>query len=347
MNKPNLENKLNQVEPQPSAQIIQMAGGHYVAKAIFAAAELGIADHIEDEPVSAEELAQATETNSSALYRLLRTMSGLGFFTEDKEKRFSLTSLGKALKSDAPGYARSTVRAMAGPTFWNAWGEFLYSVKTGKTAAEHVFGKSIFEHLAEKPEQAKLFNEMMIGFHGEEPPAIAEGYDFSEIKTIVDVGGGTGNLLTTILQAYPEMQGILFDLPHVAEEAQDLIETKNLSANCTIVSGSFFDSVPKGGDVYILSHIIHDWSEEQCLQILENCRSAMSADARLLVIEMVIPPGNDFHPAKLLDLQMLTVAGGQERTKEEYAELLGRSGFDLVKIIPTKSPVSVIEAQIK
>jgi hypothetical protein len=330
----------------PAAQVVQMAGGHVISRAIFAVAELGIADCLKDgSGFSAEEIAQATGTNPASLYRLLRFMAGIGFFVEDADKRFSLTPLGAALQSDAPGYARSTVRSLSGPMAWNAWGEFLHSVKTGETAMEKTFGQSVFDYLSTRPEQSTMFNETMLGFHAEEKPAVAASYDFSGVRTLVDVGGGTGNFLATILLANPELRGIIYDLPHVVAEASDQIESKNLSRRCQIVSGSFFESVPSGGDAYLLSHIIHDWDEERCLKILENCRRSMPENGRLLLVEMVIPDGNDFHPSKLLDIMMLAFTGGRERTEQEYADLLAKGGFKLTRVVPTCSAASVIEAE--
>ncbi len=329
----------------PPAQVVQMAGGLVISRAIFAIAELGIADYLKDGSRSSDEIAKATGTHAPSLYRLLRFAAGLGFFVENADKRFSLTPLGAALQSDAPGYARSTVRMLAGSTAWSAWGEFLNSIKTGETAMEKAFGQPIFDYLSTEPEQAAYFNEAMIGFHGAEPPAVAAAYDFSGIRRLVDVGGGTGNLLTTILLANPELKGMLYDLPHVIAEARSQIEMKNLSERCEIVAGSFFESVPSSGDAYILSHIIHDWDEQKCLQILENCRRAMPDDSRLLLVEMVVPAGNDFHPAKFLDLTMLTFTGGRERTEQEYATLFSKVGFNLTRVVPTESPVSVIEAK--
>jgi O-methyltransferase domain/Dimerisation domain len=328
----------------PHAQIIQMAGGLVISRAIFAVAELAIADYLKDGARSSEEIAQATGTHAPSLYRLLRFMAGFGFFVEDAGQHFSLTPLGAALQSDAPGYARSTVRMLAGSTAWSGWGEFLHSVKTGETGMEKAFGQSVFGYLSNHPEEATFFNEAMIGFHGAEPPAVAAAYDFSGIRKLVDVGGGTGNLLTTILLANPKLRGVLYDLSHVVAEARRRIEMKNLSERCEIVSGSFFESVPSGGDAYLLSHIIHDWDEQKCLQILGNCRHVMPDDDRLLLVEMVIPSGNDFHPAKLLDLMMLAWTGGRERTEEEYAALFAKGGFKLTRVVPTQSPVSLIEA---
>jgi hypothetical protein len=329
----------------PAVQVVQIAGGFAVSRAVFAVAELGIADYLKDGSRSSEEIAQATSMHAPSLYRLLRFMASFGFFVEDADKRFSLTPLGAALQSDAPGYARSTVRMLAGSTAWRVWGEFLHSVRTGETGVEKAFGQSMFDYLSTQPEEATIFNEAMIGFHAGEKPAVAAAYDFSGIQRLVDVGGGTGNLLATILLANPELRGVLYDLAHVVAEARHQIEMNNLSERCEIVSGSFFESVPSGGDAYLLSHIIHDWEEQKCLKILENCRRAMPDNGRLLLVEWVMPSGNDLHPAKFLDLTMLVYTGGRERTDEEYAALFAKSGFKLTRVVPTQSPASVIEAQ--
>ena len=190
-----------------------------------------------------------------------------------------------------------------------------------------------------------MFSETMVGFHGAEPPAVAAAYDFSGCNTIVDVGGATGNLLTTILGRYPAARGILYDLPHVVRDASALIRARGLTDRITIEGGSFFEKVPAGGDAYLLSHVIHDWSEEQCLKILGNCRRAMNSSSRLLIIEMVLPPGDAPHPGKMLDMMMLVGPGGQERTEQEYGALLAKAGLRLTRIVPTDSPVSVAEAR--
>jgi len=203
----------------------------------------------------------------------------------------------------------------------------------------------IFDWLAKHPEQASLFSETMVGIHGAEPPAVAAAYDFSNCKTIVDVGGATGNLLCAILEKYPKSQGILYDLPHVVRDAPALIAKRGLTDRTKIESGSFFDRIPTGGDAYLLSHIIHDWSEEQCLTILGNCRKAMGPNSRLLLVEMVLPPGNAPHPGKLLDMMMLVGPGGQERTEQEYSELLAKAGLHLTRVVTTESAVSVVEAR--
>jgi ubiquinone/menaquinone biosynthesis C-methylase UbiE len=272
-------------------------------------------------------------------------MAGIGFFTEDDSHRFQSTPLGAALESDAPGYARSSVRALTGPMAWGAWGQFLHAVRTGETGMDTEFGQPVFDYLGARPEEASRFNETMIGFHGEEPAAIAAACDFSGMRQVVDVGGGTGNLLTTVLAANPTLDGVLFDLPHVAAEARRAIDAKGLTGRCSVAEGSFFDAIPSGGDAYMMSHIIHDWNDEKSLTILGNCRRAMQGRGRLLLIENVIPAGNDFHPGKILDLVMLTFTGGLERTEAEYRDLYARAGFRLTRVVPTASTVSVIEGE--
>jgi hypothetical protein len=331
--------------PPPHVVINQMIGGHVVTRAMYAFAELGLADLLKEGPRSAEDIAPAAGAKAAPLHRLMRTMAGLGFLVEDADHRFALTPVGEALRSEAPGHARSMVRLIAGPLGWRILGEFLHSVKTGEDGSERALGQSIFDYLAASPQEATWFNEMMIAFHGEEPPAVAAAYDFSSLNTIVDVGGGTGNLLTTILQANPHLRGVLQDMPHVAAQARELIASRGLSDRCTVHEGSFFEELPKDGDAYVLSHIIHDWDEASCLKILGRCRRAMKSDSRLLLVEMVIPPGNEFHPGKISDMIMLAFTpGGCERTADEYAALFGKAGFKLSRVVPTASPVSVVEA---
>jgi hypothetical protein len=269
-------------------------------------------------------------------------MAGLGLFSEGPRGKFSLTPMGESLKTGAPGAARSTVLSLAGDTFWKVFGALEHSIRTGETGSEHVLGMGAFDYLARHPEEAAWFNDAMIGVHGQEPGAVVKAYSFAELGTLVDVGGGTGNLIATILQANPRLKGVLYDLPHVAGAAKERLASLGLSERCSVAPGSFFDSVPSG-DAYILSHIIHDWDEEKCLRILGNCRRA-NPKAKVLLVEMVIPPGNDPHPGKVLDLVMLNIPGGKERTAEEYSELFAKAGYRLTRIVPTESAVSVVEA---
>jgi hypothetical protein len=244
------------------------------------------------------------------------------------------------------GSARASVLTSASDWWVRGFGELLYSVETGKSGFEKSLGMPVFDWLAKNPEDASLFSETMIGLHGAEPAAVVASYDFSEFATIVDVGGASGHFLTTVLDSYSGPRGVLFDLPHVVQDAHALIHARGLMDRVSIQAGNFFEGIPSAGDAYLLSHIIHDWSEDQCLTILRHCRAAMRPTSRLLLIEMVLPPGDTPHPGKLLDLMMLVGPGGQERTEQEYAELLARAGLHLTRVVPTKSPVSVVEAAI-
>jgi O-methyltransferase/methyltransferase family protein len=330
----------------PHVQLIQMATAHWISRIVFVAAKLGLADRLADGARSAEELAGPTGTHAPSLYRLMRGLANLGVLTETAQHRFALTPLGDALKTGAPGAARASVLTIASDWWVRGFGELLYSVQTGKSGFEKSLGLPVFDWLAMHPEDASMFSETMIGFHGAEPPAVAASYDFSSVTTLVDVGGASGNLLATILGHYKGLRGILFDLPHVIRDAPALVETRGVADRVTIQAGSFFDSVPPGGDAYLLSHIIHDWNEEQCLTILANCRRAMDSRGRLLIVEMVLPEGDTPHPGKLLDLMMLVGPGGQERTEQEYVDLLGKAGLRLTQVVPTSSAVSVVEAVI-
>jgi hypothetical protein len=321
-----------------------MATAYWVSRAVYAAAKLGLADHLAGGAQSAAELAGPTRTHAPSLHRLMRTLASLGVLSEGADHRFALTPLGEALKIGAPGSARASIQALAGEWIWQAFEHFLYSVETGKTGMEKAHGMPIFPFLAEHPEEASDFNDAMVGFHGGEPPAVAAAYDFSRFATVVDVGGGTGNLLSAILERHPEPRGVLFDQPHVVREAPALIDARGLANRVTVEVGDFFKIVPTGGDAYLLSHIIHDWDEDRCLTILTNCRRAMKPTGRLLIVEMVLPAGDTPHPGKMLDMVMLVIPGGEERTEQEYGTLLGKAGFRLTRVVPTESAVSVVEA---
>ena len=325
-------------------QLIQMAAGSWVAAALYGAAKLGLADLLADGPRTAADLATPTATHAPTLHRFLRTLGSLGVVTDTGGGRFVLTPLGEALKSGAPGAARSTIMMFGGPIFWRSWEEIVYSLQTGKTGFEKVWGMGAFDYLAQHPEEASLFSETMVGFHGSEPPTVADAYDFSSLKTVVDVGGASGNMLAAILTRHPGVRGVLYDLPHVVRDAPALLKARGVDDRVTIESGSFFERIPSGGDAYIMSHVIHDWSEEQCMTIFGNCRKAMRPDSRLLIVETVIPEDNSPHQGKLQDLVMLVLPGGQERTAAEYDSLLAKGGFKLRRVIPTTSVVSIVEA---
>lgn len=341
------ENQSSKTEtPPPHAQLVQMATAHWLSHIVYVAAKLGLADHLAKGPKRADELVAPTETHAPSLYRLMRTLANLGILTEDATHRFALTPLGDALKTGAPGSARASILTLASDWMSRGMEQLLYSVQTGKSGFEKSLGMPIFDWLAKHPEQASMFSETMVGIHGAEPPAVAEAYDFSGVTTIVDVGGATGNLLTAILGKYPGSRGILYDLPHVVRDAPALIQARGVADRVTIESGSFFERVPDGGDAYLLSHIIHDWSENQCLTILGHCRRALKPGSRLLMIEMVLPPGDTPHPGKMFDMMMLVGPGGQERTEPEYRTLLNKAGLRLTRVVPTASAVSIVEATL-
>ncbi len=334
------------VAPPAHIQLIQMANGYWVSRIVYVAAKLGLADHLAAGPKSAAEVAGATGSHARTLHRLMRTLASLGVLTEVEEGRFALTSLGEALKTGAPGSARPTILSLAGQWAWRAWEEFPYSVETGKTGMEKAWGVPIFDYLAQHSQEASYFSEAMVGVHGVEPPAVAEAYDFSAFGTIVDVGGATGNMLIHVLARHAGPRGVLYDRPHVVTDAPAFIRQRGLEERIAIEPGNFFESVPRGGDVYILSHIIHDWNEEQCLTILGNCRKAMKPGSKLLIVEFVLPEGDMPHFGKLADMVMLAMPGGEERTAKEYGELLGKAGFRMTRVVPTATAVSVVEAEI-
>lgn len=327
----------------PHAQLVQMGTAHWVSHILYVSAKLSLADHLDKGPTHADDLAIATNTHPPSLGRFLRTLGHLGLVTEDGTGRFTLTPLGAALKNGAPGSARAAILTLASPIMTQGWGHLLESVQTGKPGLEQAMGMPIFDWLAQHPEEASLFSETMVSFHGAEPSAVAAAYDFSGMHTIVDVGGATGNLLATILGQYPKSRGILYDLPHVLRDASALLQSHGVADRVTIASGSFFDRVPTGCDAYLLSHIIHDWTEAQCLTILGHCRRALAPAGRVLIIEMVLPEDNAPHPGKMLDMMMLVGPGGQERTVPEYRALLDKAGLRLTKVVSTNSAVSIVE----
>jgi hypothetical protein len=316
-------------------------GGSWITQGIWVAAELGIADLLTEGPLTAEALAEQTHTHSGALYRVLRALSSVGVFSEDDQGRFSLTSTANLLRSDAVGSQRSFA-IMMGAEFHEAWGELLHSVRTGEPGFEKRFGMPFFQYMTGNPERHSIYDNAMTGVHGGETEPMIDAYDFSSFRTVVDIGGGNGLLMAAILKRYTTLQGILFDLPAVADRAGSVLSGLDLSGRYRVEGGDFFASVPAGANAYVLRHIIHDWEDQDAITILRNCREAMDSDGRILVLEIIIPSGNEPCFGKWLDLMMLLVRG-RERTQEQYNQLFSEAGIKLNRIIPTASEISIVE----
>ena len=316
------------------------------ARVCYAAAKLRIADLLQDGEQTSNELAAALGVNANALYRLLRCLSTIGVVTEGLDRRFSLTDLGATLRSDAIGSTRAFVEFFGEPFYMQSWVDILHTVKTGQPAFDHVHGKPLFDFLAEHPIEADIFDEAMTSLTSSLGSEVLAGYDFSAFKRVVDVGGGRGNLLFTILRANPRVTGVLFDLARVIADARKEVDDLGLTSRCELVAGDFFVEVPAGGDAYILKWILHDWDDTACDRILSSCRRAIAPEGKMLLVESVIPPPGVSHHSKLDDIEMMTLLGSQERTEEEYAALMERSGFRLMRILPTPTDiVSILESE--
>lgn len=329
----------------PRTAMTRMIYGFMLSQAIYVAAKLGLADLLQNGPRSSEDLACATCMHAPSLYRILRTLSVIGVFEETEPNLFALTPLGETLRTDAEGSLRPLAVCMGGQCNWQAWGDILHSVKTGESAFEHVFGTGFFQHLERHPDNARTFLEAMNCCASLYNEAIVEGYDFSRSGKIIDVGGGQGKLITAILKANPSTRGVLFDTPNQTPGAERLFEQEKIADRCETIAGDFLESVPEGGDAYILKHIIHDWDDLRAIEILKNCHRSMSGDARLLLVEEIITRDSEFTPAKVLDIQQMLMPGGRERTREEYRKLLEAAGFELTAVIPTQSSLSIIESK--
>jgi SAM-dependent methyltransferase len=328
----------------PSAVMTQMILSFMVSQAISVAAKLGIADLLGEKPKTSAELAAETNVDARSLHRVLRALSSVGIFTEVDPDCFGLTPLAETLRSDVPGSLRGTAIYMGEDWHMRPWGDIMYSVRTGQPSFEHVFGQPVFPYLAQHPDDARVFDAAMTSLSASVVGAIVEAYDFTNIERIVDIAGGQGQLISAILKTNPRMKGILFDVPQVLEKASSLLEAEGVAERCELATGDFFEAVPGGGDAYIMKHIIHDWEDERSLKILRNCHRVMRSDDRLLLVEMVVPEGNEPGPGKFIDLEMLLFTGGCERTAAEYRSLLDKGGFKLTNITPTNSPYSVIES---
>ncbi|MEO5997638.1 MAG: methyltransferase [Chitinophagaceae bacterium] len=324
-----------------------MLFGFAASRAIGVTAELCIADLLKDAPKTAEELAKQTNVHARSLYRLLRVCASISVFSEDSENRFSLTPLAEPLLSDAPGSLRAYAAMITSDWVYPAWAELSYTVKTGKPAFEKVFGMHVFEYFERDKTAAKLFDDAMTSLTAFGCAAVVNAYDFSSISKLVDVGGGKGLLLASIFAKYPNLKGVLFDTPTVVSGAETLLAEHGVRDRCETVGGNFFESVPGGGDAYILKTVIHDWNDEECITILKNCRKAVREGGKVLIVEELMREGNEPSMVKFVDLLMMVVASGCERTEREYRRLFDEAGFKLSRIVSTMSPFSIIEGICK
>ena len=332
-------------ETPPAAQLLQIATGMFPAAAVFVAAKLGIADLLADGPKTTAELADATGSHAESLYRALRGIATLGIFHEGENRTFSNTPMSELLR-DTPGSARDLVLWMSEEPHWRVYGHLMYSVQTGKTAWDLVHGEPCFDSLfGSMKDLGETFNRAMSSFSQQTIPAILGSYDFSGASTIADIAGGYGHVLGAVLQKYPEAKGILFEAPPVLDGAPAMLDSYGVRDRVTLVPGDFVESIPVVADIYMMKHIMHDWYDDKCEKILGNIRASMPDHATLLILDAVVPPPGVPHFSKFLDLEMLMLPGGMERDAGQFESLLTNSGFEMTRIIPTPSPISIIEAR--
>ena len=333
--------------PAAQEQMLGLISGYWISQLVFVTARLGIADEIAKRgPATPAALAKRTGADAGYLGRVLRALASVGMFAEGAGGKFRLTPLAQTLRSDRPGSLRSFALMMVDDYNWQAWGTLADGVTGGGTPFETHFGMPIFTWLHQHPEQERTFAASMASISGTENAAVAKAYPFGELDRLVDVGGAHGHLLATILGRHRKLRGVLYDQPQVVASAANsgFLATPELRRRSEVIGGDFFVSVPAGADGYVMKYILHDWDDDECTRILTHCREAMDPHGRVLVVEHVIPPGNDVNWGKLLDINMLVLTGGQERTKEQFTKLFARSGLKLKRVVPTSCPLSVLEA---
>jgi len=327
------------------AQLMQLLSGAFIAPAIYTAAKIGIADLLVDGPKTAAELASKTDTDERSLYRLLRSLASVGAFEEVAPRTFANTPVTETLRSDVPRSTRDMAIWIGEPDHWKVYGDLLYSVRTGKPAWDNVHGEPVFPYLLNtNKDLGDIFNRAMTSYSHQSIGPVLAAYDFSGAKTIADIAGGYGHLLAAVLASNPNANGVLFDLPAVLSGAPQMLDSYGVADRVELVEGDFFTEVPVVADIYMLKHIIHDWYDDKNQKILGNIRAIMPDDAKVLIIDVVVPEGNEPHFGKIIDLEMLMAPGGVERTPSEFNELLVNSGFKLNRIIQTPGMMSIIEA---
>lgn len=332
-------------KPEPSELIMQLSLGYMASMCVQVAAKLGIADLLAKGPKNVKELASSTGSHEDRLYRVLRLLASLGVFVETTSRTFALTPPAETLRSDVSNSLRPMALWLTDSFHFRTFAEMMHTVKTGEITCDHVHGKPIFEYLPDDPAESAAFNSAMTCMSEFVTPAVLEAYDFAGINTLMDVAGGHGALLRAILNKHPEMRGILIDLDHVIEGAKELKENQTLAHRCEFLSADFFAEVPTSADAIIMKHIIHDWEDDKAVRILKNCRKALEGkrNTKVLLVESVLPPGNEPHFGKFLDLEMFVYPGGRERTEEEFRRLFAAAGWRLTRVVPTKAPLWLVE----
>ena len=331
----------------PQVAMLQMIGGLRISRSLYVAAVLGIADRLVDAPKTAAELAQATETHAPSLYRVLRSLASVGVFSEDEAGRFHLTPTAEFLRSDLPDAIGAMVKVLGEDWHWQVWGRLLESVQTGEAAFDQIHGMELYDYCLQNPDFARTHGPSKTSISARASAALIANYDFSSVHKAVDVAvlGGYGNTLIPLLTANSTMRGILYDLPFVIDGAKPVIAASGIGDRCELIEGHCLHSVPEGGDIYIMMFVIHNWDDQRAIKILQNCREAMAEGGKVLLVEMVMPSGNDPFVGKFVDLEsLLTTPGGYERAETQYRSLLSAAGYEITRIIPTQTANSIIEA---
>jgi SAM-dependent methyltransferase len=335
---------MNPPEISPQDQMMQFITAKWISQPIKVAAQLGIADLLADGPMNVEDLAEKTGTHAPTLYRLLRALAGRGIFEEQEGEVFGLTPMAQCLQT---GAMRGLALTFLSDWHEKAWASLAHSVKTGGPAFDHAFGQPAFEWLEEHPDESALFNQFQSEKTARFIPAVVGAYDFSGIKKLADIGGGTGALVLEILKANPDLKGCVAELPQVARQAGGAIQASGLADRCQAVACDFLQAAPEGFDAFIMCHVIHDWEDGPGAKILANCRKALPVGGKLLLVEHLLPEGGGFSVAKLLDLEVLVMGGGKERTEAQYRELLDTAGFELARVIQPPAGIAILEARAR
>jgi hypothetical protein len=334
----------NTAEPELLAKLREMLSGYRVSQIIVAAAKLGLADKLAAGPRTVGELAAMTGARAPELYRVLRTLASFEIFRECDDGRFELTPLAQGLRTDVPGSVHGTAVCYGEGWWWDSWGRLYETVMSGETAFNRLHGEPLFDYLQKHPQAEAAFNDHMDSFTALIARSMAETYDFSAVRQVCDIGGGNGVMVRALLERHPHLRAMLFDQPSVVASGKEKLAAAGVLGRCELIAGNFFDAVPANADVYLLKNVIHDWEDPLALKILRNCRAAMAKSARLLLVEAVIPPGNAPALGKILDMTMLVIVKGIERTEQEYRNLLQSAALELTRVIELPGGVHIVEA---